>query len=643
MSSVDEDVSKSLDNESKRLIADELPDVKNWINIRRGHRQSVTKTLKTVLSKSFSDLGELRALKEKCLKLQEKLSDLDSSICNEMLTHNLWRDDKCDQENANCESYMDDLRLCISKLELAIETLERSNNIGPPIESFNPKISLPKLQMPTFDGSPEKYSRFITQFEAIMSKFSISSFEKFTYLENQLSGSAKALLNAVPVDNMNYEAARKLLDKAFLGEDVQKFAVLDKLVNLRFNERDSYKWISDINMLKDQVDKLKIDAHFFVQYFAWNSLTEPFKNQLISITNVSRPSLSQIIDKAFEANTRMRDLKSLSSGTIQPRAITLATTMDRTLKKESVGGKTVQCTLCTKGDHFAKDCTVYCNPDEKLERAKSFSLCLKCARKQHNGKCFNLSRRCRKCNKWHFDYMCNAKPKETSKGKTPKKEETSKEPSKNSNPSTVSVESVSSSIVFPVNNNLENDVLLPTFTANLKGDGAQAEKRSVYDPWSQATFIKESLARELQCKVLHDVDLSVKGFNSCRNSKAKLVEVFLQVEDKNYRIKAVTVPKFDLAISAPKLGNVVETFKSKGYILADKHLGHDLIADIEFMLGSNYGGVLPVISRHFTDDEDSVPSCYLDTPLGVMLQGRAGLILKHAKGLDDLIFGDESA
>ena len=48
MSSVDENLSKSLDNENRSLITDKLPDVRKWVNIRFGHRQSVTKTLKMI-------------------------------------------------------------------------------------------------------------------------------------------------------------------------------------------------------------------------------------------------------------------------------------------------------------------------------------------------------------------------------------------------------------------------------------------------------------------------------------------------------------------------------------------------------------------------------------------------------------------
>ena len=167
--------------------------------------------------------------------------------------------------------------------------------------------------------------------------------------------------------------------------------------------------------------------------------------------------------------------------------------------------------MCAKSGHYPKDCSSYPTPEKKMDRVKSLELCQKCARKKHNGRCFNLSRSCRKCSKWHFDYMCVAQPK-NSKGKT--KESKDSKP-KNSQSST-SIDSVSSSVVLPVNDRLDRDILLPTFTANLRGPTLQAKVRSVYDPWSQTTFINESLAQKLHCKVLHNIDLTVKGFNSKR-------------------------------------------------------------------------------------------------------------------------------
>ena len=637
MTSVDETLSLSLEEKTRNLIKDKYPQVRKWINVRRGIRQSVTKTLKSILVKNFTDLDEVKALKQKCLDSQENISRLDGLICDEMNLHKLWDDDTSDKESANCESYMDDLRLSISKLNSIIDKLERTLVIQPS-GSFHPKMSLPKLHLPTFDGSAEKYSRFITQFEAVIDKFTLSSFEKFSYLENQLTGSARTLLDAVPAESLQYEVAKKLLDRAFMNEDVQKFAILDKLVNLKFTVSDPFKWISEINMLKDQVDKQKIDTNFFVQYFAWNSLSEPFKQQLIGITNVSRPSLQQIIDNAFEANTRMREVGfSLSNSSIEPRAIALATTVDKTAKGVKVTGELPLCSLCSKTGHFARDCSVFSTPVKKLEQAKNLGLCFKCARK-HAGKCFGLTRPCSKYKNWHFDYMCDVKSKEVSKQKTSKKKnsyETSKT-QKFDRQSGQKAEATSNSIILQVNDNLDKDVLLPTFTANLIGDSVQLEARSVYDPWSQTTFIKESLADRLKCKVLQHVDLSVRGFNCRKDSKAKVVEVSVLIGDKKYLINAVTVPEFELSITAPNLDKVVHGFRVKGYRLADRYLANGIISDFEFMLGSNFAGILPVTTTIFKYNDQGVPSCYFDTPLGVMLQGSVGLILKNLDGLEDL-------
>ena len=194
-----------------------------------------------------------------------------------------------------------------------------------------------------------------------------------------------------------------------------------------------------------------------------------------------------------------------------------------------------------------------------------------------------------------------------------------------------------------VNDHLEKDILLPTFTANLRGPALQAEVRSVYDPSSQTTFIKESLAQKLHCKVLHNIDLTVKGFNSRKASKAKLVEVLFLVGDKEFSIKAVTVPEFYFMICAPNLDKVVELFKARGYSLADKGLSKGQISDIEFMLGSNCAGILPVTSKLFSYDEGAIPSCYLDSPLGVMLQGSASLLILHGQGLQVRSLANDSA
>ena len=633
MATIDEALSKRLDDETKQLIGKEQSNVKIWINTRRGHRQSVTKTAKAISSKTITDLVEAQSLKDKCLNLQKELETLDSSICNEMIVNDKWSDDKCDAQNANCETYRDSLRSALCRINLVIDGLSASTNssVSPKADSFNPKMNLPKLELPSFDDRPENYARFITQFEAIMGKFNLTSFEKFSYLEQQLSGSARELLNAVPLDDMRYETAKKLLDKAFLSDDIQKFAVLDRLVNLRMKGDDAFKWISDINMLKHQIDKLKIDVNFFLQYFAWQGLTDAFKQQLINITNESRPSLDLIIDKSFEANTRLKQLgQSRYSNSIEPRAVALATTLEKAVKDDNM--RSSKCSLCNKGNHFANFCPDYTSSFSKIERAKSLGLCLRCAKRKHKGYCINLKRKCLKCNAWHFDFMCNADDKSKSMGKGKKEKASNK--SKGKETPIPPVESAASSVVFPIKDHIEKDILVPTFTAKLKGSNKCADVRSIYDVWSQTTFILDSLASKLQCKVLSEVDLSVHGFNSRKTSKAKLVEVSI-FTDKEYKIKAVTVPSFHLSVKIPALDKVVETFLDKGYTMADKNLTGTEIGDIEFLLGSNNIGVLPVTSKILRVGNAIVPISWLDSTLGVMLQGSASRFVDCADCIND--------
>ncbi len=93
------------------------------------------------------------------------------------------------------------------ELEAIRESDNDSNNVNEPhtvprdSDSFRRhKVSLPTLELPSFDGSPEKFHRFISSFESVISKYNLSSFEKFSDSKKQLSGSAKTLLESIALE-----------------------------------------------------------------------------------------------------------------------------------------------------------------------------------------------------------------------------------------------------------------------------------------------------------------------------------------------------------------------------------------------------------------------------------------------------------
>ena len=148
------------------------------------------------------------------------------------------------------------------------------------------------------------------QFEKITHQMKVDDFGKYTLLHQQLQGEAKLLVSSIPVGNMDYNYAKELLDKVYLSKEAQQFAILDSLSQLKMCNTEPFKWISEVNVINEQFSNLAID-NVVLQYFFWSSLTVSFRQQLISITNNSRPTLSQIIDNILRRTIALRNLGEL--------------------------------------------------------------------------------------------------------------------------------------------------------------------------------------------------------------------------------------------------------------------------------------------------------------------------------------------
>ena len=75
------------------------------------------------------------------------------------------------------------------------------------------------------------------------------------------------------------------------------------------------------------------------------------------------------------------------------------------------------------------------------------------------------------------------------------------------------------------------NIILPTFTASFIGPTeSNLSVRALYDPGSQASYVREDVANTLNARVLEpDVTLCIKGFNSNKSLKTKLVQLSLSV------------------------------------------------------------------------------------------------------------------
>ena len=158
-------------------------------------------------------------------------------------------DEDIEEEIADSSEFMDKIDICLTTLEDATR-VEAENVVMPPKQANSSqqdqqvdepghgsgggsKVRLPKLQLPSFDGTFKDWSAFWDSFDsAINSNQSLTPIARFSYLRASLRGSVAATINGLSLSSANYEAAVALLKERY--GDPQKIinAHMDALVNL---------------------------------------------------------------------------------------------------------------------------------------------------------------------------------------------------------------------------------------------------------------------------------------------------------------------------------------------------------------------------------------------------------------------------
>lgn len=589
-------------------------------------RQAVTKTI-SKLSGPCETEGEIKFFIQKLNGLMNELVRLDCDIEDHMIENELWSDSEHARQAEINEQYLDKIQHSLINLEsklnnLNMPVLPEPVNVGTNALS---KIKLPEIQFPVFAGTPEKYRRFIDSLESILNKFNLTSFEKYSYLRQQVSGSARDIVESLPDENLSYEAAKALLESAFSDKTTQQFSVIEQLSKLRLNsEEDFYQWISAVRQLENQIDSLEIDGAVFAQYFLWRNMGDCFKKQFMAVSNCAKPSLREIIDNSFEVVKRMGTVSS-EPNVRGVKSVALATKVNYSSKSKSSNfNPKIHCGLChSLGDnkdfnHKIYKCEQFPSPQSKIRKLNELSGCTRCGFLNHtvdvcnykfNDKCFN-------CNKYHFYFLCS----NNERNSISHKKECPPKDCKKSNAvqsSTLATEFVVLQAQSPSSN-----VILPTLTAKINKNASNTRKdvRVLYDPASQSSFISEKLLKKIKHKVIKkDVNVKILGFNSSRSYQTKVVEIQCDIGNRNIKLSAVVVPEIGIKLNAEHLSEINEEFYHKSIDLADIHLNEN--HNIEILLGADQSHQIPIHSCRF--GSSSNPSLLYYSNAGVILVGNS--------------------
>ena len=347
-------------------------------------RTRVTKLVSKVNSNIASYDAQLRNLNlQKLQSMQVELRQMDRDILPLYLENNL-SGEQIEAHNDEEEEYQDKLLLAMSSLQSAPTAEQQSGIAAGPGPSTTPqsfqKSNLPKVPLPEFcNFQNEDVKKFLRAFEFVISKYNLSSYEKFLYLKSQLSGSPQPLIDSIDVDQQSFEVARDLLEKAFDSTQHAKHNAIKLLSNLKLDfKTDPYSFIGQMRTMKSNFDSLSISVPDIQQFFVWNALNSKFQTHVTNITNKTSPSLTEIEECIFEATDRYIREQKLLDRKEKPKEPQSFQTLSPKLEKGSsnmavhISGssKGKFCPLCAKDkkpkDHELRNCRVYDNPNKKL-------------------------------------------------------------------------------------------------------------------------------------------------------------------------------------------------------------------------------------------------------------------------------------
>ena len=351
---------------------------------------------------------------------------------------------------------------------------------------------------------------------------------------------------------------------------------------------EPFEYFSKFKFVLENIDKLKITVDQIVRYFIWCGMPDSFKKILTSISNKTWPTLDEIKSDYFTACERY---------TPKAKRISKSTDLAVNISKDnSKVTKSFPCSLCNydniDSDHQLIRCSKYPTVKSKIEKLQTINGCTKCAFTNHvKDKCrFKFKNSCMHCKGYHWSYLCNkdAKPNygkdskpvktEFKSVKNPKMIDVNNEkPPKTSQTNSDNVGKIETSngittITEVQSSSVEEGTILPTFTGECQGQLIRVMK----DGGSQSNFISDKFASKLNLTVIDDnVELTIKGINTEKKYQTKSVEFEIKVGEIYSKIRALCLPSIDISLSLPKLPNIVEIFKSKGYVIADKFIGEN--------------------------------------------------------------------
>ncbi|XP_037813119.1 uncharacterized protein LOC119604511 [Lucilia sericata] len=383
--------------------------------------------------------------------------------------------------------------------------------------SSRAKVSLPRLELPSFNGQLNQWLNFFNMFSVMVDKNDeLSNVEKFQYLKSCLTGDASQLVQSLEVTANNYCKALDLLISRY---DNKRY-----IFNSHIQEIFKIQRMSNPNViqLRNFVDCINGNLRALQSFASKNQISEGIILQLIVLKldiEVATKWEEEVSNNAKQNSTdsfylpTWGELSNFLERRCQSFDIIATNTTSRSSqfipRKQTsfVVSGDQYCNLCEGSDyHNPFKCSFFTNMDpiSRYELVKRKGLCLNCLFPNHISNNCPSSNRCQHCRVSHHTLLHREKAKQN-----PIAADNVTTNEGNSNCNTPTVLNVSRS---------RSDVVLATALVELSvASGKKMVARALLDSASQLHFITERVAQTLHLpRQKTDLDISGIGDNSIK-------------------------------------------------------------------------------------------------------------------------------
>ncbi|XP_055905233.1 uncharacterized protein LOC129940780 [Eupeodes corollae] len=457
------------------------------------------------------------------------------------------------------------------------------------------EIKLPRITPPTFYGDYNTWRPFHDLFVSLIhNNSSLSNIEKLTYLKSCLKGNAASLLDYLEVNNDNYDEAWEILTTRY---DHKRILVNSQLKS--FFEQPIIK-VETSDSIKCLLDKSKEVLHALknlgVPVESWDvfvifTLLQklPIKTQQLWEEKLGlTKELPSFHEFSVFLETRFRSLevvcqsglKSLDSTSKEPSKF-----KPRVFHLNSTRKDTRSCAVCHRGQHTLRSCYSFLDLDvpERMKIVKQIGVCENCLAYNHKTFKCPSEKRCYHCRQKHHSLLHDSHSTQQSFNNQPSFSQDSQfnnsQPSNSHNsqphrrnpipvsnqnsypvstqinpnapafhPGSDQASSTNTTRSYHLSNQANSFVLLATAVVQIQSlNGEFVNLRALIDPGSEATFITEAAAQQLnlrKCRTL--VEVSGFGNNktgSCQsfvNIKLKSIHTSFEIGARAFVFKTLT-------------------------------------------------------------------------------------------------------